>query len=633
MDEQFKVLGSEMRLVTSQFDENEESVQSLTARNKVLSKEIDSQRERIETLRSALKNAAESFGENDSRTLAWQRKLNDAQATLNKMEREVEQNTEAIDDLGDETKESGEQAEKAGNKFEGFGSTMKAVGAAVGVTMAAIGAAAFKLGSEVVESFGELEQNLGGSEAVFGEFADEIQKIGEEAYRQMGASQSDYLATANKMGALFQGAGLSQQRSLDLTTKAMQRAADMASVMGIDTSAAFEAVTGAAKGNYTMMDNLGVAMNATTLEAYAAAQGVKTAWKEMSNAEKAEIAMQYFFEQTSQYAGNFEREARDTVSGAIGMFEAAFDSFVAGLGNADADMGALTANLADSFSAVTENVAPVLENLALALPPVLTTLLSEIGGMLPELTESAIGIVKSLIAGISLSLPDILDAAMAICWELINGLTDPGTLQFFANAALGMIEQLVSDLGANLPYIVESALLMVITLAEGLADSAPELIPVIVDTVIMIANVLIENLDVLVQAGMQLMFGLLEGIFRALPSLLLGVGEVITNLITEVLSLLGIHSPSTVFADIGDNMAKGLDEGFLDTMKGVEDDMRKAIPTEFDTDVDINAMRTSGVNRTVEHSGTIRVEGVNDRGEMVDVVDIVIERIKEEDRT
>jgi hypothetical protein len=47
----------------------------------------------------------------------------------------------------------------------------------------------------------------------------------------MGTSQSEYLATANKMGALFQGSGVDQQRSLELTTQAMQRAADMASVM------------------------------------------------------------------------------------------------------------------------------------------------------------------------------------------------------------------------------------------------------------------------------------------------------------------------------------------------------------------------------------------------------------------
>lgn len=45
----------------------------------------------------------------------------------------------------------------------------------------------------------------------------------------------------------------------------MQRAADMASVMGIDMQMALDSVAGAAKGNFTMMDNLGVAMNATNV--------------------------------------------------------------------------------------------------------------------------------------------------------------------------------------------------------------------------------------------------------------------------------------------------------------------------------------------------------------------------------
>lgn len=96
------------------------------------------------------------------------------------------------------------------------------------------------------------------------------------------------------MGALFQGSGLQQQESLDLTAKAMQRAADVASVMGIDTSMALESIAGAAKGNFTMMDNLGVAMNATTLQAYALEKGINFEWNTASNAEKAQLAMQCF---------------------------------------------------------------------------------------------------------------------------------------------------------------------------------------------------------------------------------------------------------------------------------------------------------------------------------------------------
>ena len=76
----FKVLGSEMKLVKSQFDANDNSVDALTARNNVLNKQIDAQKEKIATLKAALENSAASFGENDKRTQNWQVQLNNAQA-------------------------------------------------------------------------------------------------------------------------------------------------------------------------------------------------------------------------------------------------------------------------------------------------------------------------------------------------------------------------------------------------------------------------------------------------------------------------------------------------------------------------------------------------------------------------
>lgn len=66
-----KVLGSEMKLVESSFDKQDKSVQALTSRNEVLNKNIEAQKQKIETLRSALENASSSFGKNDKRTQAW----------------------------------------------------------------------------------------------------------------------------------------------------------------------------------------------------------------------------------------------------------------------------------------------------------------------------------------------------------------------------------------------------------------------------------------------------------------------------------------------------------------------------------------------------------------------------------
>ena len=252
--------------------------------------------------------------------------------------------------------EASNAGEKAGGKLSlGLKAGLVAGGAAVA-------AAATKLVKMSIGEGSALQQNLGGTEAVFGKFAKSIQTSAGKAYKNMGMSASDYMATANKMGSLFQGSGLTQQRSLELTSQAMQRAADVASVMGLDTSAAMESIAGAAKGNFTMMDNLGVAMNATTLEAYALEKGVNFEWKTASNAEKAELAMQMFFDRTEQYAGNFAREANTTFSGSFESMAAAAKNVLGNmaLGN---DIKKPLADLATATSTfVTGNLLPMLGN-------------------------------------------------------------------------------------------------------------------------------------------------------------------------------------------------------------------------------------------------------------------------------
>ena len=112
INQSFKVLGSEMKLVSSQFDANDKSIQALSARNTVLNKEIDAQRQKIETLRAALQNASESFGENDRRTQNWQIQLNNAEAALNGMERELSANERAMESLSQQETEAADATER-----------------------------------------------------------------------------------------------------------------------------------------------------------------------------------------------------------------------------------------------------------------------------------------------------------------------------------------------------------------------------------------------------------------------------------------------------------------------------------------------------------------------------------------
>lgn len=360
-------------------------------------------------------------------------------------QREIENTTAELKLLGNE-------APNASQSVGGFGDTVKAIITSKAIIGLAEGAKAaaealIDLGKSSVESYGELEQNLGGADAVFGQYSESIKKTAEDAYKTMGTSQSEYLATANKMGALFQGSGVEQQKSLELTEKAMQRATDMASVMGIETSAALEAVTGAAKGNYTMMDNLGVAMNATTLKAYALSKGLDVTWDSASNAQKAEIAMQYFFENTEQYAGNFEREARETVSGSIGLLTASIESLMAGLGNSEADIVNLTQNVIDAFGSVKDNVMPVLQAVSDALPQVAQELVEAIPEVIPEVAGMAEEIIAALGEGLEAQLPNITDMAVELLTAFAQKLTEA------------------------LPAIADGAVLIVTTLADGMGEA------------------------------------------------------------------------------------------------------------------------------------------------------------------
>lgn len=92
-----KVLSSEMKLTATQFAENADSMEALTAKGDVLERQMLSQKEKVETLQQALQRSAEAFGESDKRTAAWQVSLNNAQAVLIQMERDLNENRDAIE--------------------------------------------------------------------------------------------------------------------------------------------------------------------------------------------------------------------------------------------------------------------------------------------------------------------------------------------------------------------------------------------------------------------------------------------------------------------------------------------------------------------------------------------------------
>lgn len=377
----------------------------------------------------------------------------------------------------DETSEKGEKTQsKLGKAFSVIGKGALGVATTVAAGMAAVGTAMGALTVKALNLSGELEQNMGGSEQVFKEHANKMQETAKGAFEKMGLSTSEFLATANKMGALFQGAGFDIQESADLSSKAMQRAADVASIMGIDTASAMEAIAGAAKGNFTMMDNLGVAMNDTAIQNYALAKGIDKTTSEMTQQEKIGLAMEMFMEKTAYAAGNYAKE-NETLAGALGTAKAALTNFLDGSGDVE--------QLVTAFSNAADVVVRNLETIAPRLVSGITDIVNKITPKLPPLFQKI--------------LPVIVKGAT----DLINGLAS-NLPQLVAILTTAILPQLLSGLTTILTTLVEALPQAVDTLLASL----PELLPAIIDALFQIGVAIAENL-----------FDILAPVFQRLPEI------------------------------------------------------------------------------------------------------------------
>lgn len=441
----------------------------------------------------------------------------------------------------DEVTNKGEKtSNKLNNAFTKIGNGALAVGKTIAKGLAAGAAAMGGLTVKALNLAGDLEQNMGGSEAVFKEYAESMQKTAKNAFSNMGLSTSDFLATANKMGALFQGAGFSIKESADLTSKAMQRAADVASIMGIDVSSAMEAIAGAAKGNFTMMDNLGVAMNDTTLQAYALSKGISKSTLEMTNQEKISLAMQMFLEKTSYAAGNYAKE-NETLAGSLGTAKAALTNFLDGSGDVDqlvtAFSGAanvIAKNVNELLPRLVTGLTGVVNGIIPLLPPLIESLLPGVIQGAVKLLNGLVGAMPQIISVLMDALPDIISGVQQIFYAIVDAL--PELMEYICSALPTLIPQLINAIGNMVSFLAGN----LIQIIRPIIDNLPEIITSIVDA-------LMENLPGLINGCIRLIIGIVQ----ALPQIILALIEALPTIIVSIVNGLfkalpilinGIHS-------------------------------------------------------------------------------------------
>jgi phage-related protein len=532
INQSFKVLGSEMNLVSASFGKNDKSVQALTARNSVLGKEIDAQKEKISTLKDALANAAESFGENDKRTQAWTVQLNNARADLIGLEKELDENSKALDesadgfedaekgaeDFGEAIKKSGRDAEESGGSFSKLGGILKTTCKAVIGTAAAIGGAAavagagmFKMADSAANTGKEvnnMSQKLGLSREGFQEWQYILKKSGtsidvmgigmKTLQKTMGGMTEDGDSASKAFAAVGlsfdEVKGKTPEEALNMTVKALQ---DMPA--GADKTAAALKLFG--KGAMELQPLLNKASADTDeLRQRAHDMGLVLSDEQIDNSVKFKSAM---------------GRIKDTMEGIkLQLGSSIVPAFADGLG--------AFLDFANGAEGGEEKMKSAIDNIIAAL-----------SDTFPALITRGSQIALALVSGLSSALPGLAAALSSALPQLIAAIAS--VLPEIALSVMQAVPLIAEALLSALPALADAGVQVIIALAAGISGMLPALIPVAVEALMTITSGLLGNIPLIISAAAQLAAGLADGIIGALPVIAAALPEVIDGIITAIL--------------------------------------------------------------------------------------------------
>ena len=514
-----KVFSSEIGKLTAEFGKNDTSTKGLTERNKVLTEQIDKQKEKVATLKGAVEDSAQKYGEHDKKTNDWKTTLNKAEAELIKMEKELDSNNKQLDEneknLDDGSKsldEFSKSEDEAGQKALKFGDLVKA-----NLISEAIIGGIKKLG----EGITKVKDYLSDSVTAAASYGDNILTMSTQTGLSTQALQ-EYSAVAELVDVDIETMTKSMAKNIKSMTSAASgtgATAEAYKKLGVSVTDSSGNLRDGEEVYREVIDALGAIPNETERDSIAmqilgkSAQdlnpliaqgsagmaeltqkahemGAVLSDDTMNSLGAMDDSMQIFkstVSSTSNLLGaTFAPAITEIITGANGM-AGAFNGIMAAVlnnGNIDAAV--------QRFSDMAGNMV---QSLAAAVPKLL-----EVGGIL----------ISALLQGLTAALPSILEAASGVIPQIISGIA--AVLPQLTNTATTILTTLLTALINSLPQLIEAGIEVIATLVSGISQSLPTLIPAIIEAVVLMAQALIDNIDLIIQAGIDLLMGLVKAV-------------------------------------------------------------------------------------------------------------------------
>lgn len=231
---------------------------------------------------------------------------------------------------------------------------------------AAVGTATIAIGKTALDAYSNYEQLVGGIDTLFKASSGKMQQYAANAYQTAGVSANRYMEISTSFAAaLISSLGGNTEAAADMANTAITDMSDNANKMGTSLETVQEAYMSLSRGNYEMLDSLKLGYGGTKselerllsdAEKFSAAQGKVRDFSVDSYSDIVEAI--HIVQDEMGITGTTAEEAATTIEGSVNMAKAAWDNWLAGLGNEDADMEGLTDQLVGSVVTAGENIIP-----------------------------------------------------------------------------------------------------------------------------------------------------------------------------------------------------------------------------------------------------------------------------------
>lgn len=350
-----------------------------------------------------------------------------------------------------------------------LGSAAKAAAAGV----AAVGAATAALTGAAVSAYSDYQQLTGGVETLFKTSASSLMNYANNAYQTAGMSANQYMETVTSFSAsLLQGLGGDTAAAVEVANMAVTDMSDNANKMGTDIQMIRDAYQGFAKDNYDMLDNLKLGYGGTQAEmarlindSGVLGDSMKVTAETVKDVPFDKMIEAIHKVQTEMgITGTTAMEASTTIEGSINSAKAAWENWLAGMANPDADMGALTDQLVQSVITAGENILPavgeVLTNLGTSisekLPEIFSTIMEGLSEFLPEDTFSTLQTVFDSLYQVFTSIGEAVSTYLIPAFETLSAALGPfieAITPVVQVLAVGLVQAL-AIVGAGLGQVI-----------------------------------------------------------------------------------------------------------------------------------------------------------------------------------